>query len=155
MTGDPLREILKGKVIIVGVGNPLCGDDGLGPLLIGWLAKKLRHLCIDAGNALERHLGRIIRENPDTVLVVDAVHLGSTPGDHVILEPGELAGIGFSTHRLPLRLQLEELEQRVGSCIYLLAVQPRRLELGTGVCGEVRRSLRRLERRITKATAAA
>ncbi len=155
MTGDPLREILKGKVIIVGVGNPLCGDDGLGPLLVGRLARRFRHLCIDAGDTLERHLGRIVRENPDTVLLVDAVHLGSAPGGHALLEPGELEEVGFSTHRLPLKMQLEELKQRVGSRIYLLAVQPRRLELGKRVCGEVKRSLRRLEKRITKAMAAA
>jgi Ni,Fe-hydrogenase maturation factor len=61
--------------------------------------------------------------------------------------------VGFSTHRLPLKLQLEELARRVGSRIYLLAVQPRSVELGKRVCGEVRRSLRRLEKRITRALA--
>jgi hydrogenase maturation protease len=153
MSGDPFREILQGKVVIVGVGNRLCGDDGLGPLLAGRLARRCRQPCIDAGDALERHLGRIAGENPDTILLVDAAHLGSTPGDHAVLGPGELAGVGFSTHRLPLKLQLEELARRVGSRIYLLAVQPRSVELGKSVCGEVRRSLRRLEKRITRALA--
>ena len=155
MSGDPFEEILKGKVIVVGVGNSLCGDDGLGPLLVGWLAKSCRHLCIDAGDVLERHLGRIVRESPDTVLLVDAAHLGSTPGEHAILSPGELAGVGFSTHQFPLKMQLEELARSLSSRIYLLAVQPRSLELGKKVCGEVRRSLQRLQKRITKALAVA
>ena len=155
MGGDPFAEILKGKVVIVGIGNSLCGDDGLGPLLVGRLAKSCRQLCIDAGDALERHLGRIVREDPDTVLLVDAAHLGSSPGEHALLGPGELEGVGFSTHRWPLKMQLEELARNTCSRIYLLAVQPRSLELGRKVSGEVRRSLQRLEKRISKALAAA
>lgn len=153
MSGDPLAAILKGRVLIVGVGNPLRGDDGLGPWLVGRLAKRCRQPCIDAGDALERHLGAIVRENPDTVLLVDAAHLGSTPGEHALLSPGELEGVGLSTHRLPLKMQLEELARSLGSRIYLLAVQPRSLELGKKVCGEVRRCLRRLEKRIVRALA--
>ena len=52
-------------------------------------------------------------------------------------------------------MQLEELARSLSSRIYLLAVQPRSLELGKKVCGEVRRSLQRLEKRITKALAVA
>jgi hypothetical protein len=85
----------------------------------------------------------------------DAAHLGSTPGEHAILSTGELAGVGFSTHQFPLKMQLEELARSLSSRIYLLAVQPRSLELGKKVCGEVRRSLQRLEKRITKALAVA
>lgn len=154
MAADPLQEVLQGKVVIVGVGNCLCGDDGLGPLLVRRLAKRLRHRCIDAGDALERHLGRIVREDPDTVLVVDAAHLDLAPGDHAVLGPEELEGVGFSTHRLPLKMQLEELGRSVRR-IYLLAVQPRSLELGQGICAEVRRSLQQLEERITRALAVA
>ena len=155
MSGDLLAEVLRGKVVIVGVGNSLRGDDGLGPLLVGRLAKSCRQPCIDAGDALERHLGRIVREKPDTVLIVDAAHLGCAPGDHALLSLGELEGAGFSTHHLPLKMQLEELARNVGCRVCLLAVQPRSLELGKKVCGEVRRSLQRLEKRITKALAVA
>jgi hydrogenase 3 maturation protease len=155
MSGEPWGKILRGKVVIVGVGNSLRGDDGLGPWLVGRLAKSCRQPCINAGDALERHLGRIVREKPDTVLLVDAAHLGCAPGDHALLDPGELEGAGFSTHRFPLQMQLEELARSVGCRVYLLAVQPRRLELGKKVCGQVRRSLQRLEKRISRALAAA
>jgi hydrogenase 3 maturation protease len=155
MSRDPWTEVLRGKVVVVGVGNCLRGDDGLGPWLVARLAKSCRQSCIDAGDALERHLGRIAREKPDAVLLVDAVHLGSAPGDHALLRPAELEEVGYSTHRFPLKMQLDDLERNVGCCVYLLAVQPRSLELGKKVCGEVRRSLRRLEKRISKALEAA
>ena len=34
-----LKEIFKGKIVIVGVGNTLRGDDGFGPMLIEKLKK--------------------------------------------------------------------------------------------------------------------
>jgi hydrogenase 3 maturation protease len=155
MSGDPLAEVLRGRVVMVGVGNSLRGDDGLGPWLVRRLAKSCRQPCIDAGDALERHLGRIAREKPDTVLVVDAAHLGCAPGGYALLAPGELQEVGLSTHRFLLKIQLEELARCAGCRVCLLAVQPRSLELGKKVCGEVRRSLQRLEKRISKALEAA
>ena len=59
--GNVLARILKGKVVIVGVGNVLRGDDGLGPLFVEGLKSKVAAPCINAGNAFENYLGVIIR----------------------------------------------------------------------------------------------
>ena len=39
----------KGKVVIVGIGNLLRGDDGFGPALIERLSGNVEARCIDAG----------------------------------------------------------------------------------------------------------
>ena len=63
--------VLRGKTVIVGMGNPLRGDDGFGPALIERLRGKVSATCIDAGIAPENYVGRIVKETPDTILLVD------------------------------------------------------------------------------------
>ena len=63
------------KIVLVGIGNPLRGDDGFGPALIAALDGQVRAVCIDAGTAPESYAGKIIKENPDTVVFVDAADL--------------------------------------------------------------------------------
>ena len=75
-----LHGRLRGKTVIVGIGNSLRGDDGFGPALVQRLQGRVRPVCIDAGVAPENYLGRIVKEQPDTVLLVDAAHLGLEPG---------------------------------------------------------------------------
>ena len=82
---NPFTDILKGKTVIVGIGNSLRGDDGLGPELILKLQGKLKAVCIDAGNSPESYTGKIVKENPDTILLVDAVHLNLPPGQYRLL----------------------------------------------------------------------
>jgi hydrogenase maturation protease len=147
----PFPPILSGRTVYVGVGHVLRGDDGLGPRLVARLKKRLAAPCIDAGASLERYLGRILRLEPDTVLLADAVHLGLEPGAWRILEPAELLAGGLSTHDLSLSFHLEELAGRLPGKIYLLGVQPRWLTLGRGLSAEVRSTLRDLEARIVEA----
>lgn len=148
----PFPPILSGRTVYVGVGHVLRGDDGLGPRLVARLKKRLAAPCIDAGSSLERYLGRILRLEPDTVLLVDAVHLGLEPGAWRILEPAELlADGGLSTHDLALGFHLEELARRLPGKVHLLGVQPRWLALGRGLSAEVRSALRGLEARIVAA----
>ena len=54
-----LADILKGKIVIVGIGNILKGDDGLGPILSERLETVLDIPCINAGSALENYIGRL------------------------------------------------------------------------------------------------
>lgn len=149
--GGAFRDLLKGKVVLVGTGNVLRGDDGLGPELVERLRKRLRVPCIDAGTALENHLGRILREKPDTLLLIDAVHLGAGPGDYRLLDAGELAEQGLSTHDMSLRLALRYLEGQMPGRVTLLGVQPARLDFGEGLSARVRRAVGVLERRIAEA----
>jgi hydrogenase 3 maturation protease len=125
-----LLPIMRGKTIIVGIGNPLRGDDGFGPALIGRLQGKIPLICIDAGNAPENYLGRIAREEPDTVLLVDAAHLGLEPGQCRILQPEEILKCGLTTHDMSSRMLIEFLQNQTQADIFMLAVQPQNISLG-------------------------
>jgi len=123
-------DILCKNTIIVGIGNPLRGDDGFGPALVQRLQGKVNLACIDAGNAPENHLGRILKEEPDSVLLVDAADLGLEPGQYRILQPEDILKCGLSTHDMSSRMMIEFLQNQMPANIFMLAVQPENVSLG-------------------------
>lgn len=152
MTGENVfGRILKGRVVIVGVGNVLRGDDGLGPVFVERLKDKVGVPCINAGNAFENYLGVIIRERPETVLLVDAVHLDMDPGEFAIVDPSRIEHGGLSTHDISPSLFLNFLVEETKCDVFLLGVQPERIELGTGISQTVRETLTVLENEVAEA----
>lgn len=139
--GNVFNDILKGKVVIVGIGNTLRGDDSFGPELIQKLEGNTAMVCLDAGNSPESYTGKIAKENPDTILIVDAVHMGLTPGKYDILKPEEIVKSGFTTHDISPRLFLEYLREQTGAKIYLLGVQPQDVSFGGVMSSKVKKTL--------------
>ena len=128
--GNIFLPIMRGKTVIVGIGNPLRGDDGFGPALIERLQGKINLICIDAGNSPENYLGRIIKEEPDTVLLVDVAHLDLEPGQYQILQPPDILKCGLTTHDMSSRMLIDFLENQTQADIFMLAVQPKNISLG-------------------------
>ncbi len=139
-----LKSILKGKVVVVGIGNPLRGDDGFGPAFIQGLKSKVSFLCIDAGSAPENYLGKIANAKPDTVLIVDAVHLDMAPGEYILMKKSDILKCGFSTHDLSPHMFIDFLEKETGANIYLLGVQPKSLSFGESMSEPVDKALAEL-----------
>jgi hydrogenase 3 maturation protease len=153
--GKVFQKILKGKVVVVGIGNILRGDDGLGPVLVERLKAKVGVTCINAGNALENHLGLIIKEQPDTVLLVDAVHLNLDPGEARIVDPSRIEHAGLSTHDVSPGMFLDFLVEESKCDIFLLGIQPEQLELGSEISETVQETLRILEEELIVALGSA
>src|SRR5574342_1091615 len=66
-----LRARLEGKrVLILGVGNRLRGDDAVGPLLVEHLQGKVDIPLIDAGEVPENYLGPIEESGADMNIIV-------------------------------------------------------------------------------------
>jgi hydrogenase 3 maturation protease len=143
-----LADILKGKVTIVGIGNVLKGDDGLGPILSERLKTVLDIPCINVGSAPENYIGKIAGESPDTVLFIDATHLDRPPGTFEILNSNELRHMGFSTHDISPGFYIEMLESQIPGRIFLLGIQPEQTTLGTGLSPTVSKTLDLLQNQI-------
>jgi hydrogenase 3 maturation protease len=141
---------LKGKVVLVGIGNPLRGDDAVGPRLIERLQGKVEAELLDTGTAPESYIGRIAKAHPDTVLMVDAVHLDRAPGEFDLLEKGEILQSGFTTHDVSPHLFMDCLEKETQANIYLLGVQPQDISLGSEMSEPVRKALDEMEQTITE-----
>ncbi len=141
MESNFLSNILKGKVVFLGVGNTLRADDGFGPALIEKLQGQIPATCIDAGSTPENYAGKIVKENPDTVVIVDAAHLDLEPGKFNILTKEKIAKCGLSTHDLSANMFIEYLESQTKANIYMLAVQPQSVTLGGQMSEPVKKAL--------------
>ena len=143
--------ILKGKTVIVGIGNPLRGDDGFGPALIGRLQGKVDLVCIDAETAPENYLGRIVREEPDTILLADVAHLDLNPGQYRILQPVDILKCGLTTHDMSSRMLIEFLQNQTQANIVMLGVQPKHVSLGEPMSECITETLMEVEKLIQEA----
>jgi len=132
--------LLRGRVVVVAVGDEHRGDDAVGPTIAGMLAEAGVENVIDGATSPEIETWRIRELAPDTVLFIDAVDFGGAPGDAAILAPGDLRSKGFDTHRAPLRLTMEYLANELVCTCRLLAIQPRDVRQGALMCDDVRRS---------------
>jgi len=137
---EELASKLSGSVVVVGVGDVGRGDDGAGPLVVRLLAEAGVECVIDSGASPELDTWKVRELEPDTVLFVDAVDFGGSPGDAALLEAADLRESGFDTHRAPLRLTMDYLEQDLECRCFLLAIQPKDVRRGAPMCDEVRRS---------------
>jgi len=135
------KEILKGNIVIVGIGNSLRGDDALGCLFVQALKDNVKAVCIDAGSAPENYTGKIIKENPDTILIVDAVHLDLMPGEYDILKEEDIMRAGFTTHDTSPKMFMDYLKNRSKANIYMLGIQPKSVSFGENVSDEVKKTL--------------
>ncbi len=138
---DRLAELLVGRICVVGIGNRLAGDDGAGSVVAERLTGRLAGRVIDAGIAPENHLEPIVRDEPDTVLFVDAVDFGGRPGSVRMLDARTLAAGGVSTHATSLGVIHDYLSARSPARVVLVGIQPGRLRLGAALSEEVATSV--------------
>jgi hydrogenase 3 maturation protease len=141
-------EVLKGKVVLIGVGNILRADDGLGPTLIQELQGEIDAVCIDAGNAPESYTGKVSKEEPDTILIIDAIHLDRAPGTYEILGKSDIIKSGFTTHDISPAMFIEYLQSQTKADIYLLGVQPGNLTMGEEMSDAITAAIEELSKRI-------
>jgi hydrogenase maturation protease len=111
-------------VVVLGVGRRGHGDDAAGPLLIDRLPGSPGLVGIDCGTVPENLLGVAARCQPGLVLLVDAVHMGASPGSVCVLAPADLAHTGLGTHALTPAMLLEAMGKRVGTPCLVVAVEP-------------------------------
>ncbi len=139
-----LKDILKGKVVIVGIGNILKGDDAFGPMLLDRLEGKVKATLINAGISPENYTGKIAKEKPDCILLVDAALLGKKPGEWEILKRDEIIKSGFTTHDMSPAMFIDYMKERTGADIYLLGIQPQNISLGDEMTPVVKKTLEEL-----------
>ncbi|MDD5563744.1 MAG: hydrogenase 3 maturation endopeptidase HyCI [Thermoanaerobaculaceae bacterium] len=132
-----LAELLSGAVTIVGIGNPVRGDDAFGSLLARLLAGRVRALVIDAEDVPENFVLAAITASPDAVLFLDAIDLGEAPGTAALVSARELSSYMASTHRMPLSMLMEIVRRETGARVAVLAVQPGHTELAMPPSPEV------------------
>ena len=144
-----LKDKLKGRVVLLGVGNRIRGDDAAGPELIEILKKRppdkgKEIFLFDGGELPENYLIPIANLKPNLVIIVDAVDFGSRPGTVKLFPIRQIPQGSFSTHRLSLRFLGSYLEKEIQAKIFVLGIQPKSIKLEEKLSPEVKKALRDL-----------
>jgi hydrogenase 3 maturation protease len=146
---DTLKHLslhLKGKVIIMGIGNTLRSDDGIGSILANRIEGKVPYIVYDAGSSPENYLGKLIKDKPDVIVLVDAVDFGAKPGEFTMLEGENIETVNFfSTHDASISLSINYLKKNLDVDIIILAIQPKDLSFGDKLSPEITKAMEKLE----------
>lgn len=138
--------------LIIGLGNTLRGDDGVGPAVVG----RLRRLgCAPGVRLIESDgsdLAEVLASAADgRVIVIDAAELGLAPGVWIRLPADRIRrGAATGGHARSLAEALDLLAA-IGvrpRSLEVFAVQPERDGWGPGLSRPVRRAARRLAEEI-------
>ncbi len=145
---------MSGRILVLCLGNPLMGDDGVGTVV----AERLSSIKLPEGvKVVEGGTGglRLIDEmcGFDKVVVVDAVKTGGPPGRIVTLNMKELLsgqpeGLNRYAHGVDLvsavKLGYELFPDKMPAEIVLVGVEAKRIEPGVGLSKEVEKTLPRI-----------
>jgi hydrogenase 3 maturation protease len=124
------------RLVVVGIGSVLRGDDAVGVVLLDKLASLLDealeekvHL-VNGSTAVESVTGAIIKLKPSHVLFVDAADLAQSPGHMELIDKDAISGITFSTHMLPLKIVIDYLHLSFEGKVQIdvVGIQPRCLD---------------------------
>lgn len=142
---DILRRV-RGKIALVGLGNIIRGDDGLGPKLIELLKERnTQGPIFDGGTAPENYIFPILSASADTVILVDAADIGLQAGDIKVVDLEEIKNVSFSTHNASPRLFADLLMTGKDDLnIFAVTVQPGDTTLGSSISKDVMTALETL-----------
>ena len=131
---------VKKKIIVVGVGNILMSDEGLGVKAVELLQKSARDeniKIIDAGTSLQRAL--TLTEGFEKMLIIDAVKAGKPAGSiqRFTLEELEQGKTGpmklmLSLHEIdvPKAIAMERLVAKLPEEIIFFGMEPEKIAPG-------------------------
>ena len=149
------------RVLVIGCGNVLIGDDGFGPAVIKYLWEKSSIPddigLVDAGTGIRALLFNIIlsESKPERIIVVDAIDVGKKPGEVFEVSLENIPAIksdDFSMHQIPTSNMLRELRDECKVAVEVIAVQVQALpsEVRAGLSAPVAEAVSKVHGLICK-----
>jgi hydrogenase 3 maturation protease len=140
------QTILKGilvaattdsKVVLVGVGHPLRGDDYVGSFIVESLGEKTSGAIqfFNGEDNVEAIITRIGSLRPEHVVFIDACDMNLRTGEARLVTMNETNYPFFTTHGIPLKLLAERFLPNSQS--WVLAIQPKQVEIGSSLSPKV------------------
>lgn len=128
------------KITILGIGNALYTDEGLGVTVLPRLQESLKGIrnieFVDGTTEGMQLLGPV--EATQKLIIIDAINAGKEPGTLVTLDKEEIPsfnGIKMSVHQIGFQevVSAAQLRDRLPEKMVMFGVQPASLELGTEI----------------------
>ncbi|HEY7026061.1 MAG TPA: HyaD/HybD family hydrogenase maturation endopeptidase [Gemmatimonadales bacterium] len=135
------------STLVLGLGNPLMGDDGIGLAILNRLRAEWEFEgveLVDGGTWGMQLLPMI--EDADRLVLLDAIRTGAPPGTVTELQRDELPRYlshKLSPHQIDLRevLALAELRGRLPQYTVAIGAEPERVELSLALSPTVEGNL--------------
>ena len=136
------------RILIIGVGNLLLKDEGVGVHVAQELQKRTLPAGVEVYDGGVEGIGLLdfFRE-ASKLLLIDAAEMSLKPGTVVRFTPENVKDLGgggkFSTHDVGL-LEVLELAQALGHCpedVVIIGIQPKEISWGTDLSLEVQASI--------------
>lgn len=145
------------RLLILGLGNLLCSDDGLGAAAIARLRARYEipdGVSVQDGGTLGLALLPYL-EDAEKAILVDAIRTDDPPGSHVRLDGddvGPAVASRLSSHQIGVAdlLDAARWRGRLPDVLVLLGLVPQTLELGLGRSPRVEAHLPELVQRIVE-----
>jgi hydrogenase maturation protease len=135
-----MNEVPVPETVVIGVGNPLMGDDGLGIEALELLRTRWRFEpsldLLDGGTWGLNLLPHV--ETASRVLFIDAININAEPGTLVELERGDIPRFlarKLSPHQIDVKevLALAELRGTLPEQLVAIGLQPDSVEMRTSL----------------------
>ena len=152
MSEDVVPEYVTKRVLILGVGNVLFGDDGFGPETAHFLLQNCKipddvyimDVGIGAGDVL--FTIALSQLKPKKIIILDVVDMKRKPGEIFELSMDDLPAnkvSDFSLHLFPSANLLKELRDKMDVDVVILACQAERIPaaVSSGLSNSVRLAL--------------
>ena len=142
-----LTDFIAGarKIAILGIGNDLRTDDGLGLFIVKELKTKHPEVFIENVGSVPEAFARPLAEfGAERVIMIDAADMRKPVGHIELVTKDRIGGIAISTHSMPLSFLMQYLEDSTGGRTVLLGVQPQSIMFGEGLTPVIEEVSRKL-----------
>lgn len=149
MTNSKVKQVKSEKQInIIGIGNTLYSDEGVGVHLLPHLHEALKdydHVEIIEGATDGMKLLAPV-EDADYLIIIDAINAGKEPGELITIKNEEIPkyyGVKMSIHQVGFQevLFAADLRGKLPKEMMMVGIQPASLKLGLELSDVVKEKL--------------
>jgi len=134
------------QLLFVGVGNVLKSDDGVGVIISRQIIKTDHNSVLTVEVSIENYIGKINSLDPQAILILDCMEMGSPPGSCRLFTLDHVEDITFNTHNISLA-RLGEFFKTPTS---ILGIQPQSTEFGEKLSSPVQKTADRIIKQINQ-----
>lgn len=134
------------KILFVGIGNLLKMDDGIGVYISRHIKNTEIITSLTVETSIENYIGKINSLNPDILVLIDCVDLKSVAGTFKLLDISQIQDITFNTHNISLK----RLSDFFLMPVYILGIQPEKIDFGENISYLVKKIADKLIKRINR-----
>ena len=131
------------RAVVIGVGNELKADDGIGLSVAKELQKDLegKDTLVIPADVPENYIQPIAKFRPELLVLVDTADFKGKSGEVRAIKDDEMSKVFTSTHSVPLILFIEAIKKQAPKTrTIFIGIQPKTLQFGKPMSPEVKKA---------------